>query len=741
MRKVSIGLLVFALTVSLLATHAAGANLTLTVGGGVSIELVFSEAAFRNTLSIVSPAVAIAASGCKLEPAIGLLGVQILSEKVSQRGCRVDLDADPATPGVQPFPMGTIFTFGFCAQTNPDPNCEFVWSSNPASNSDGFDHLRTTPLFPTQFPGRIFQLAWEDQQNGGDQDFNDLIAVLRVGIDSDGDGLWDDWEQFGIDTDADGTIDLNLPTLGANPLHKDIFLEIDYMDCAVAGGDCAAGDAHSHRPKTAAINAVVQAFANAPVTNPDNVMGIILHVDVAPSPFGIPAAQRASNAIPHQNFVSINCVTPGGNIGSFDTVKSNSANFGTANPRRFAFHYQLFTHRQGPATTSSGCSELPGNDTQVALGEWNSVCIGPGVNGILDTAAGGDDIAVLGNTHIMYTGPNLVCNTAATGDDVQIVPVGSSPLADRDGDGLDDRTVGTVQQQAGTLMHELGHNLRLCHGGQFDSPGFAQCNANYKPNYLSLMNYFFQFGIPPTDPDGAGPLTGRVDYSRTALPNLNENNLNENVGIQDGTDNTRYSCPNNSIRTGAGTGGIDWNCDGDTTDTGIAVNVNRADDDGISRFGMLNGFDDWANLVYAFQNTAAFEDGFHETPHVEVDYPTQLQIPDVVRIDIKPGSFPNVINLKSKGKIPVAILSSSSFDAPSLVDTSSLTFGRTGDETSLAFCNASPEDVNGDGRLDLVCHFETQKAGFQAGNTLGTLKGRTTDGGLIIGTDSVRVIK
>jgi hypothetical protein len=35
----------------------------------------------------------------------------------------------------------------------------------------------------------------------------------------------------------------------------------------------------------------------------------------------------------------------------------------------------------------------------------------------------------------------------------------------------------------GTFMHELGHNLGLHHGGDVD--------ANYKPNYLSVMNYFF----------------------------------------------------------------------------------------------------------------------------------------------------------------------------------------------------------------------------------------------------------
>jgi hypothetical protein len=111
-----------------------------------------------------------------------------------------------------------------------------------------------------------------------------------------------------------------------------------------------------------------------------------------------------------------------------------------------------------------------------------------------------------------------------------------------------------------------------------------------------------------------------------------------------------------------------------------------------------------------------------------------------VTIDIKPGSFPNSINPKSRGKIPVAILSTADFDAPSDVDWDSLTFGPTGDEESLAFCSPSPEDVDGDGLYDLVCHFYTQETGFQCGNTEGILKGHTVGDVQIEGSDSVRVV-
>lgn len=109
-----------------------------------------------------------------------------------------------------------------------------------------------------------------------------------------------------------------------------------------------------------------------------------------------------------------------------------------------------------------------------------------------------------------------------------------------------------------------------------------------------------------------------------------------------------------------------------------------------------------------------------------------------VSIDIKPGTSDNVINIKNKGKIPVAILSSITFDAPNEVDKTSLTFGRTGNEASLASCDA--QDVNGDGLLDLICSFYTSLTGFQVSDTLGFLKGLTVEGVQVEGSDAVRIL-
>ena len=61
---------------------------------------------------------------------------------------------------------------------------------------------------------------------------------------------------------------------------------------------------------------------------------------------------------------------------------------------------------------------------------------------------------------------------------------------------------GSTREQSGTFMHELGHVLGLGHGG--DS------GINLKPNYLSVMSYAFQLGIPTSS-------GSRIDYSRSAL--------------------------------------------------------------------------------------------------------------------------------------------------------------------------------------------------------------------------------
>ena len=104
-----------------------------------------------------------------------------------------------------------------------------------------------------------------------------------------------------------------------------------------------------------------------------------------------------------------------------------------------------------------------------------------------------------------------------------------------------------------------------------------------------------------------------------------------------------------------------------------------------------------------------------------------------VTIDIKPGSYPNSINLKSKGVVPVAVLTTDDFDASTV------------DPSTVLFAGASPlrwawEDVDGDGDVDVLFHFKTQELNLDGDSTEATLTGETFDAVQIEGTDTVNIV-
>ncbi len=111
-----------------------------------------------------------------------------------------------------------------------------------------------------------------------------------------------------------------------------------------------------------------------------------------------------------------------------------------------------------------------------------------------------------------------------------------------------------------------------------------------------------------------------------------------------------------------------------------------------------------------------------------------------VRVEIKPGSVPNSINLTSMGSVPVAILSTTTFDA-STVDPGTVTL--VGAPVALNRSGrlmASLEDVNGDGILDLVLHVETAALQLTEVSSQAILEGKTYTGQLIRGMDAVRIV-
>ena len=115
-----------------------------------------------------------------------------------------------------------------------------------------------------------------------------------------------------------------------------------------------------------------------------------------------------------------------------------------------------------------------------------------------------------------------------------------------------------------------------------------------------------------------------------------------------------------------------------------------------------------------------------------------------VSIDIKPGSSTNPINLSSKGVVPVAILTTDGFDA-STVDPSTVCFGDDDNpgqrNCAEAHHRGHSEDVNGDGRPDLLLHYEVGGTGIDRGDTSACLTGSTFTGLAIEGCDTIETLK
>jgi hypothetical protein len=111
-----------------------------------------------------------------------------------------------------------------------------------------------------------------------------------------------------------------------------------------------------------------------------------------------------------------------------------------------------------------------------------------------------------------------------------------------------------------------------------------------------------------------------------------------------------------------------------------------------------------------------------------------------IYVDIKPSEYPNLINPRSKGRVPVAVLTTDYFDA-----------GNVKPDTVI-FLNATPvmhimEDVDNDGDDDMLFFFKIQDLDFDLLEYIegqefpfATLNGETYDGISIKGKDTVRLI-
>jgi hypothetical protein len=281
--------------------------------------------------------------------------------------------------------------------------------------------------------------------------------------DTDGDGIPDKLEDVGGLKTPTGEPLPDLHAMGASSMVKDLFVEIGFMASDGYTGGQGVVPAHSHLPTPAALKMVGDAFRSAP--DPIHV-----HFDVGnhyqsgeAGPYIVPGSlARGGESILERACDPervLNCQFPGypGTVswkigfqlyrdalvaddGSELSPEGVCPVGNTCHRRRFdqvrkdIFRYTLFAHARGIPKSVDPASP----DFHVPRGS----------SGVSDLP-GGDSMVSLG---------------------------------------FWDNFVGTDFTQAATLMHELGHNFDLTHGGVRQLTRLPNC----KPNYPSVMNYLFQ---------------------------------------------------------------------------------------------------------------------------------------------------------------------------------------------------------------------------------------------------------
>jgi len=375
--------------------------------------------------------------------------------------------------------------------------------------------------------------------------------------DRDNDGLLDVWETQGLRDPITGALLVDLPNMGANPDVKDVFLELDYMQTAgYVTALQGAVASHTHKPAQGALDMVGDAF---------KAQGINVHFDIGgnyqtaladptkPDPYIIRAAYSGGGGEAlHENCATDPqpCLPPAtqfldypGTVtwkSGFNFIKNGAP--GNAPPlpahfdhnRKDVFHYVLFAHTLGLPKwwindkTLTSIKVLSGTAT-VMTGSPHGLSDGATVTVLgATTSALNSNYTVHVASPTTFTFPTNVVNGTYNNYGLAVsngVPRSNSGASDLLGGdvlvalGRWDDFTGTEFMQASTLMHELGHNLALRHGGTATEP-------NCKPNYQSIMSYLFQVrGL--LDPSGVP----HVNYSDRQLPSLNEGNLNESSGL------------------------------------------------------------------------------------------------------------------------------------------------------------------------------------------------------------------
>ena len=619
-------------------------------------------------------------------------------------------------------------------------------------------------------------------------------------VNSSGDGFCDEWKRQGyIDVNANGVYDegIDVPLPNADPNKPDVYVQYDWMGWAPPGNACdttadCTNQGSGHNGETCSGSQVIPTKAGSCVyaCNADTdctarmpgnhklercISQVCQHTHdpelLAPGALQEVADSFAGHGInlhiirghelPHSLVTSFRrngemtetCEGGSlslGNVGvskyavSLYDLKATSA----LDKLNIAYHYTIFSHYSScdsrdhcsacqNSTNPDGSPKAEKPDTRI-----------PGhATGIAE---------ISGNDFIVSLGGILV--------DLPITP--------------------GPQNVGSTFMHELGHNLGLHHGGGIDTPceTDADCpggapgacettpvgkycllsnDENYKPNYLSLMNYRYTLtGILPAPEAGAStPITCvsnadcpagnrcnltfqpghcmRLDFSNEILPTrgntpsaLDETDLSEPAGLGSNRPPDLFiftdadTCSGGGLMSLASTiGPVDWSGDGDYDDDHVSTAIHYYPGVGMPTCGtdlkLLTGYVDWGpaaptKFTYKFQCTpygGPLGDGpappFSSRRLTTCMSPEEaiqahvLYPPRGVKMSLETEGARAHASLPAvpDGQIRVVIHGTKDLDVKEI------------EQTSLTFHGAKPivvemKDVDADGRLDLVMLFK-----------------------------------
>ncbi|CAM2010970.1 pre-peptidase C-terminal domain-containing protein [Acanthopleuribacter pedis] len=393
-------------------------------------------------------------------------------------------------------------------------------------------------------------------------------SCADIDVDNDGDGIPDCAEQPGRTFYG-----MPLYDWGARQNQTDIFIEVDYMAVhtlrdydgnVMTDSDGNPLQDHGTQPLRESLDRVVELFA---------ARGYAVHFDIGDLYDQAPGLDPADydlgggQAVPFQEYVHLNRWTDtynGREINVPGMTEDFMPQYFENNPERLrAFYYLLVANSQGGSNRGSS-GQAPD-----LMDYWFYLSMG-------------------GSRWRM------------------------------DDDTPENRNM-LINAHASTIVHELGHVIGFAHGGDPEIPYDQSQNLNFKPNYISSMNYLFQLQGVPRDYSNYTLLDnildryqferGRqgvelcTDLLRERRPDNNSWGRLVNGIFSDPSqfhidysDGDKAPIDENAVSESGTLGGLDYDCDGSVSGANGRFDVNFS-----NTYDVLHDYDDWGNLTLYYR--------------------------------------------------------------------------------------------------------------------------------------------